>query len=94
MSLSHTFVLNLKLERLCLAKKILKDCGSSTKPRVSLHNVGIIINGIDMNSHSTGYYYGYGKYGRYGKYGYGKRYGYGYGYGYGKDTKTVGKANL
>ena len=25
MSLSHTFVLNLKLERLCLAKKILKD---------------------------------------------------------------------
>lgn len=35
MSLSHTFVLNLKLERLCLAKKILKDCGSSTKPRVS-----------------------------------------------------------
>ena len=50
-----------------------------------LHNVGIIINGIDMNSHSTGYYYGYGKYGRYGKYGYGKRYGYGYGYGYGKD---------
>ena len=35
MFLSHTFVLNLKLERLCLAKKILKDCGSSTKPRVS-----------------------------------------------------------
>lgn len=35
MSLSHTFVLNLKLERLCLAKKILKDCGSPTKPRVS-----------------------------------------------------------
>lgn len=35
MSLSHTFVLNLKLERLCLAKKILKDCGSSTRPRVS-----------------------------------------------------------
>lgn len=53
-----------------------------------LHNVGIIINGIDMNSHSTGYYYGYGKYGRYGKYGYGKRYGYGYGYGYGKDTNN------
>lgn len=53
-----------------------------------LHNVGIIINGIDMNSHSTGYYYGYGKYGRYGKYGYGKRYGYGYGYGYGKDKNN------
>ena len=35
MSLSHTFVLNLKLDRLCLAKKTLKDCGSSTKPRVS-----------------------------------------------------------
>ena len=35
MFLSHTFVLNLKLERLCLAKKILKDCGSSTRPRVS-----------------------------------------------------------
>ena len=50
-----------------------------------LRNVGIIINGIDMNSRSTGYYYGYGKYCRYGKYGHGKRYGYGYGYGYGKD---------
>ena len=35
MALSHTFVLNLKLERLCLAKKTLKDCGSYTKPRVS-----------------------------------------------------------
>ena len=35
MSLSHTFVLNLKLERLCLAKKILEDCGSSTRPGVS-----------------------------------------------------------
>lgn len=52
-----------------------------------LNHVGILINGIDMDSRSTGYYYGYGKYGRYGKYGYGKRYGYGYGYGYGKDTK-------
>ena len=35
MSLSFTFVLNLKLERLCLAKKILKDCGSSTRPRAN-----------------------------------------------------------
>ena len=35
MALSHTFVLNLKLERLYLAKKILKDCGSSTRPRVT-----------------------------------------------------------
>lgn len=32
MVLSHTFVLNLKLERSCLAKKTLKDCGSSTRP--------------------------------------------------------------
>ena len=40
MALSHTFVLNLKLKRLCLAKKTLKDCGSSTKQRAnqrSLH---------------------------------------------------------
>lgn len=50
-----------------------------------LHHVGILINGIDMNRRSTGYYYGYGKYSRYGKYGHGKRYGYGYGYGYGKE---------
>lgn len=52
-----------------------------------LHHVGVLINGIDMNSRNTGYYYGYGKYGKYGKYGYGKKYGYGYGYGYGKDAK-------
>lgn len=50
-----------------------------------LHQVGILINGIDMSNRSAGYYYGYGKYGRYGKYGHGKRYGYGYGYGYGKE---------
>lgn len=50
-----------------------------------LHHVGILINGIDMNSRNTGYYYGYGKYGKYGKYGYGKKYGYGYGYGYGDE---------
>ena len=35
MTLSHTFVLNLKLERLCLAKKILKGCGSSARPKVN-----------------------------------------------------------
>lgn len=35
MALSHTFVLNLKLERLCLAKKILKNYGSSTRPRAN-----------------------------------------------------------
>lgn len=52
-----------------------------------LHHVGILINGIEMNSRNAGYYYGYGRYGKYGKYGYGKRYGYGYGYGYGKDEK-------
>ena len=34
MAVSHTFVLNLKHERFCLAKKILKYCGSSTRPRV------------------------------------------------------------
>lgn len=34
MTLSHSFVLNFKLA-LCLAKKILKDCGSSTRTRVS-----------------------------------------------------------
>ena len=45
----------------------------------------ILLNGIDMDKRSNGYYYGYGKYGKYGKYGYGKKYGYGYGYGYGKD---------
>lgn len=46
-----------------------------------LPNIGIVVNGIDMDKRSSGYYYGYGKYGHYGKYGYGKKYGYGYGYG-------------
>ena len=46
-----------------------------------------LINGIDMDKRSSGYYYGYGKYGKYGKYGHGKKYGYGYGYGYGKEGK-------
>lgn len=49
-----------------------------------LPNLCTLINGIDMNKRSNGYYYGYGKYGSYGRYGYGKKYGYGYGYGYGK----------
>lgn len=45
-----------------------------------LQHISILLNGIDMNKRSTGYYYGYGKYGKYGhKYGYGKKYGYGYG---------------
>ena len=44
-----------------------------------LPNLGIAVNGLDLNSRKYGYYYGYGKYGKY--YGYGKRYGYGYGYG-------------
>lgn len=46
-----------------------------------LPNISIVVNGIDMDKRSSGYYYGYGKYGHYGKYGYGKKYGYGYGYG-------------
>lgn len=48
-----------------------------------LPNIGIVINGINMDSRSSGYYYGYGKYGYYNRYGYG--YGKEYGYGYGKD---------
>ena len=51
-----------------------------------LHNVNLILNGVDMDKKKYGYKYGYGRYGKYGKYG--KRYGYGhsgyhYGYGYG-----------
>lgn len=49
-----------------------------------LHNVNVVLNGVDMNKKKYGYQYGYGKYGKYGRYG--KRYGYGsyhYGYGYG-----------
>lgn len=51
-----------------------------------LPNIGIVINGINMDSRSSGYYYGYGKYGHYNRYGYG--YGKEYGYGYGKNTET------
>ena len=56
MFLSHTFVLNLKLERLCLAKKILKDCGSSTKPRVSPQGVSINSFCISNNIPYTAFY--------------------------------------
>lgn len=51
-----------------------------------LPNIGIVINGINMDSRSSGYYYGYGKYGHYNRYGYG--YGKEYGYGYGKHTES------
>ena len=56
-----------------------------------LHNVSIVINGIDMSKKKYGYYYGYGHYG-YGhhSYGYGGyRYGYG-NYGEGND-KSIKK---
>ena len=52
-----------------------------------MHNIYIVLNGVDIASRTYGYHYGYG----YGHYGYGKhKYGYGYGYGYG-DKKNVGK---
>ena len=52
-----------------------------------LHNIYIVLNGVDIASRSYGYHYGYG----YGHYGYGRhKYGYGYGYGYG-DKKIVGQ---
>lgn len=61
----------------------------STEDR--LHNVSIVINGIDMSKKRYGYYYGYGHYG-YGhhSYGYG---GYRYGYdNYGsKEDKSIKK---
>ena len=52
-----------------------------------LKNVAIVLNGIDMTSHTYGYANGYG----YGHYGYGNGYGYGYGYGYGLDEAELGK---
>lgn len=53
-----------------------------------LHNIYIVLNGVDIASRTYGYHYGYG----YGHYGYGRhKYGYGYGYGYG-DKKNVGKS--
>ena len=56
MVLSHTFVLNLKLERLCLAKKILKDCGSSTRPRANPKGVSINSFCISNNIPYTAFY--------------------------------------
>ena len=51
-----------------------------------LHNIYIVLNGVDITSRSYGYHYGYG----YGNYGYGKnKYGYGYGYSYGDKKKTL-----
>lgn len=41
-----------------------------------LHNVCIVVNGIDMSKKKYGYYYGYGKYGKYGRYGSYKSYGH------------------
>ena len=55
-----------------------------------LHNLSLVLNGVDMKQRKYGYYYGYGhygKYGSYGKYGYGKYGQYGYGYGYGSQSK-------
>lgn len=51
-----------------------------------LRNVSIVLNAVDIESRSYGYYngYGYGHYGYGGKsYGYGKGHSYGFGYGYG-----------
>lgn len=56
MALSHTFVLNLKLERLCLAKKTLKDCGSSTRPKVKPKGVSINSFCISNNIPYTAFY--------------------------------------
>ena len=50
-----------------------------------LHNMSIVINGIDMTKRKYGYYYGYGSYGKYGRYGYGKYGTYGQ-YGYGQNS--------
>lgn len=37
----------------------------------------VLINGVNMDKRSNGYYYGYGKYGNYSRFGYGHAYGYG-----------------
>ena len=50
-----------------------------------LPNPCILINALNMDSRTNGYYYGMGKYGKYSRYGYGKKYGYGYGGNYGKE---------
>ena len=53
---------------------------NEARDQKKLPNIGIVLNGVDMNSRSSGYYYGYGKYGKYNRYGYG--YGRDYGAGY------------
>ena len=50
-----------------------------------LPNPCVLINALNMDSRTNGYYYGIGKYGKYSRYGYGKKYGYGYGHNYGKE---------
>lgn len=48
MTLAYTFVLNIKRKRLCLAKKTLKDCASSTRPRTLPQ--GFSINSLCINN--------------------------------------------
>lgn len=50
-----------------------------------LHNVNVVLNGVDMNKKKYGYQYGYGKYGKYGRYG---KYGYNSSYGYGNYSSS------
>ena len=52
-----------------------------------LPNPCVLINALNMDSRTNGYFYGLGKYGKYSRYGYGKKYGYGYGHDYGKEDK-------
>lgn len=54
-----------------------------------LPHIGIVLNGIDMDSRTSGYYYGYGNYGKYNRYGYG--YGRDYGAGYAHTGMTQNK---
>lgn len=56
MALSHIFALNLKLERLYLAKKILKDCGFSTKLRTNPKGFSINSFCISNNIPYTAFY--------------------------------------
>lgn len=68
---------------------------NDARDQKKLPNIGIVINGIDMNSRSSGYYYGYGNYGKYNRYGYG--YGRDYGAGYehtGMSSKNKKKSFL
>ena len=54
------------------------------KSDFALPNPCVLINALNMDSRTNGYFYGLGKYGKYSRYGYGKKYGYGYGHDYGK----------